>query len=220
MIVYEKNHSMPWNLENIRFLFPPDDFTGSFSNTKMQERLKAIQKEKIRTLLTKLAQAADPHQAMRVLNPGDHIRFVINNMDAFCAHNQLESTVFQLFFLKNTPFVTAGDPAIWDMLFRKCSPEKSRALGAPLPAGAITAYRGSVTGITKAYCWTLSHEEAAWFLNRWQDKDLGGGTVYKTSLSADDTLFYRISEHRREVILLPSFLDQMEPQIITELDAG
>jgi len=27
MVIYERTKSLPWNLEQIRFLYPPDDFT-------------------------------------------------------------------------------------------------------------------------------------------------------------------------------------------------
>ena len=43
MVLYTKDKDMPWNLEQIRFLFPPDDFLGSFDNEKMQARHKAMQ---------------------------------------------------------------------------------------------------------------------------------------------------------------------------------
>ena len=51
---------MQWNLDKIRFLYPPDDFTGSFTNEKMQARHKALQDQKIKELLTQLESAANP----------------------------------------------------------------------------------------------------------------------------------------------------------------
>ena len=169
---------MQWKLDKIRFLYPPDDFTGSFTNEKMQARHKAMQDQKIKELLLQLEAANNPIEAMRVLNPIEHIQFLLNNLDQFKQQKCLEQAVLLLYYRKNTPFAAAGDYDVWKFLLKNCDNKRLYEQGTPFPYDKVTAYRGSVTGITKGLSWTISRENVAWVLDRWEDKDLGGGTVF------------------------------------------
>lgn len=208
---------MQWNLDKIRFLYPPDDFTGSFTNAKMQERHKALQDQKIKEILTQLESTENPIEAMRVLNSREYIQFLLNNLDLFRKQNCLEKGVLWLYYLKNTPFATAGDYETWKFLLNNCDVERLYAEGRPFPFDTVTAYRGSVTGITTGLSWTVSREKAAWFLDRWADKELGGGTIFALEITRDDILLYIEDKGKQEVILVPEVAEKANSHIITEL---
>ncbi len=208
---------MQWNLDKIRFLYPPDDFTGSFTNEKMQARHKALQDQKIKELLVQLETAESPLAAMRVLNPLEHIRFLLNNLEHFRQQQYLEKAVLWLYYRKNTPFAAAGDFATWKLLLNSCDANRLYAQGSPFPHAKVTAYRGSVTGIPRGLSWTVSKKEAAWILDRWQDKDLGGGTVYALEITREDILVYTEDKIRQEVILIPEVAETAAVCEITSL---
>ncbi len=208
---------MQWNLDKIRFLYPPDDFTGSFTNEKMQARHKALQDQKIKEILTQLESAATPLQAMRVLNPREHIQFLLNNIEMFKQQQFLEKAVLWLYYRKNTPFAAAGDFNTWKFLLNECDAGRLYQEGSPFPFEKVTAYRGSVTGISKGLSWTVSREKAAWILDRWEDKELGGGTVFALEITRADILVYVEDEMKQEVILRPEVAETAQVREITSL---
>jgi hypothetical protein len=208
---------MQWNLDKIRFLYPPDDFTGSFNNEKMQARHKALQDQKINDLLVQLETAATPLAAMYVLNPLEHIRFLHNNLEHFKQQECLEEAVLKLYCRKNTPFAAAGDYATWKFLLNACDADRLYQQGSPFPHAKIMAYRGSVTGVARGLSWTVSRKEAAWILDRWKDKELGGGTVFALEITRDDILVYIEDKIKQEVILVPEVAETAEINEITSL---
>lgn len=217
MIIYKRDKNMLWKLDQIRFLYPPDDFTGSFANAKMQERHKAMQDVKVKAIIDHLEKHANPLEAMLGLHPLDHIQFLRNNLEMFREGQWLEKTVLLLYSRKNTPFAAVGDYEVWKSLLAECDPDRLAAEGTPFPHDRITAYRGSVTGNPKGLSWTINREEAAWFLERWQDKSLGGGTVYALEIARKDILVYILDEHRQEVILVPEVAETAEVRVIEHL---
>jgi hypothetical protein len=217
MILYKRDKNLQWNLDNIRFLYPPDDFTGTFANAKMQERHKANQDQKIQVILDHLERHDNPLEAMQGLHQLDHLRFLHNNLEKFRHAGCLEKTVLQLYYRKNTPFAAAGDYGEWKSLLAQCNPARLAAEGKPFPFDKITAYRGSMTGNPKGLSWTISREEAAWVLERWSDKSLGGGTVFALEITKQDVLVYIEDEHRREVILVPEIAESPAARAIDRL---
>ena len=217
MIIYKRGRNMQWNLDKIRFLYPPDDFTGSFTNDKMQARHKALQDQKIKDLLAQLESAANPILAMRVLNPREHIQFLLNNIEAFKQQKCLEKAVLWLYYQKNTPFAAAGDYDIWKFLLNECDADQLYREGSAFPYESVTAYRGSVTGNRRGLSWTVSREQAAWFLERWEDKELGGGTVFALEITKADILVYVEDKKKQEVILLPTVAETAKVRAITSL---
>ncbi|MGB3210024.1 MAG: hypothetical protein WBB19_04890 [Desulforhopalus sp.] len=217
MTIYQRGKDMQWKLDKIRFLYPPDDFTGSFSNEKMQARHKAMQDQKIKALLDQLEHEDDPLQAMCVLNPLEHIQFLLNNLELFKKKKRLEEALVQLYYRKNTPFAAAGDYDIWKFLLKNCDAELLYELGSPFPYEQVTVYRGSVTGLTKGLSWTVSRETTAWILDRWKDKELGGGTVFALDITREDILIYIEDKIRQEVILVPEVAENATVREITSL---
>jgi len=217
MTLYGVRKNMVWHLENIRFLHPPDDFTGTFSNEKMQARHKERQKHKINDIMSRLESEKHPVKAMRILDPREYIQFLLNNLDLFRQADCFEETVLSLFYRKNTPFALVGSYEVWKSLFECCDPEKIYLVGKPFPYKTITAYRGSATGIAKGLNWTVNKREVAWILERWQDKSLGGGTVFSLEITRDDILVYTEKDKRQEVILRPDIAETREPAVITSL---
>jgi hypothetical protein len=217
MIIYERGRNMQWKLDKIRFLYPPDDFTGSFTNPKMQERHKAQQDHKIKALLSQLENEKNPLEAMRILNPLEHIRFLLNNLDHFKQQKCLEKAVLLLYYRKNTPFAADGDYEVWKFLLNSCDSERLYEQGSPFPYDRVTGYRGSMTGISRGLSWTVSRENAAWILDRWENKELGGGTVFALEITRKDILVYIEDKVRQEVILLPERAETAEVREITHL---
>ncbi len=208
---------MQWNLDKIRFLYPPDDFTGSFTNEKMQARHKALQDQKIKEILTQLESAANPIEAMRVLHPREHAQFLLKNIDSFKQQKCLEKAVLWLYYRKNTPFAAAGDYNTWKILLNECDADRLYQEGSPFPYEKVTAYRGSVTGLSKGFSWTVSRETTAWILDRWADKELGGGTVFALEVTRADILVYVEDKLKQEVILIPEVAETAKVQPITSL---
>jgi len=198
---------VPWKLEEIRFLYSPDDFVGNFSNEKMQARHQRMQEEKINALLDGLAREKNPAAAMRVLHRRDQIRFFCNNLEEFRAENCLEKTLLDLYYRDNTPFSAGGDYSLWQSLFRECDRERIAGQGEQPPTNRVTVYRGSVTGVVRGFSWTLSREKTAWFLERWQDKEEGGGIIFALEVSPADILVYL--KEKEEVLLLPDLVETL-----------
>lgn len=208
---------MQWKLDKIRFLYPPDDFTGTFSNEKMQARHKALQEQKIKEILRQLEIEKDPIWAMRVLNPLEHIQFLLNNLDHFKETKSLEKAILSLYYHKNTPFAPAGDYEIWKFLINNCDRDRLYELGSPFPFDRVTVYRGSVTGLPRGLSWTVSREKTAWILDRWENKELGGGIVFELEITRKDILVYIEDKIRQEVLLLPERAETAEVREITSL---
>lgn len=206
---------MQWKLDDIRFLHPPYDFVGTFTNEKMQARHKAMQDAKIKEIQKDLATATLPAEAMNVLNPSEHVQFIRNNVDKFRETDTLESTILKLYYRKNTPFAVAGIYDTWLLLFDLCDRERLLKQGKPFPKDGCLAYRGSLTNISWGLSWTTDIREAQWILNRWEDKEMGGGTVYSTTIHPEDILIYVDDAKRQEVILKPEVCQTITPDIIT-----
>ena len=215
MIIYKRDKNMLWKLDNIRFLYPPDDFTGTFANAKMQERHKANQDQKIKIIFEHLESQNNALEAMQGLHPLDHLTFLHNNLEKFRQDGCLEKTVLRLYYRKNTPFAAVGDYGEWKTLLSQCDPARLYQEGKPFPFDRTTAFRGSITDNPKGLSWTVSREEAAWFLERWKDKNLGGGTVFAMEITRQDVLVYIEDEHRREVILVP---EVVETSVVRAID--
>jgi len=216
MILYKRDKNMLWSLDNVRFLYPPDDFTGTFANAKMQERQKALQDQKIKVILDHLGNQSNPLEAMKGLHDLDHMQFLRNNLEKFRAAGCLEKTVLRLYYRKNTPFAAFGDYEEWKALLLQCDPILLAAEGKPCPFVRCVAYRGSVTGKRQGLSWTINKKEVAWFLERWKDKEQGGGTVFAVEISKDDVLVYTEDAQRQEVILHPAVAEAVE---IKEIEA-
>ena len=184
----------------------------------MQARHEAMQKDKIKAYKLQLQQTTDPIAAMLLLERGDHIRFLTNNKVIFDKHEMFERAVLKLFFRKNTPFFLDGQFDTWIELFRSCDRDRLRKEGSPLPHTKTTAYRGSVTSVTKGISWTLDKNKVEWILNRWSDKTQGGGTVYAMEISDKDIIYHIHNNERHEIILHPDLAVHPEARIITALD--
>jgi hypothetical protein len=74
-----------------------------------------------------------------------------------------------------------------------------------------------VTGVSKGLSWTVSRENAAWILDRWENKELGGGTVFALEITRKDILVYIEDKVRQEVILVPERAETAEVREITRL---
>ncbi|WP_457575578.1 hypothetical protein [Desulfomarina sp.] len=199
---------MKWNLTHLKFLYPPEDFPGSFSNKLMQKRHEIMRKEKVMEIRRNLDRAESTPQALKSLHPLDHLQFLRNNLDAFRADNALEKTVLNLYYRENGSFLADGHFTLWYDLFSECNRELFYSLGQPLPGDGAIAYRGSITDSPRGFCWTISNRKVNWFRKRWQDKDLGGGTIYSTSVRPEDILIYQEKDGERELIVTPDFLDR------------
>jgi hypothetical protein len=203
MAIYEKNSTIQWNFKNIQFVHAPEIFTGTFQNAKMEARNKTLLEKKKSELLHQIEHSDDPYEAMLTLHKNDHIQFLLNNIDIFKNQGCYEKAVLMLYYLKNTSFVIFGKYSTWKMLFQQCDTQRLYGQGKPFPHQTITAYRGSATGEPKGLSWTINTKEVEWFLDRWQDKDLGGGTIFALDITREDVMHYREDEQRQEIILLP-----------------
>ncbi len=204
--LYAREKNMKWNLKKIRFLYPPDNFIGSFANEKMQVKHKALQNKKIDTILKNIAACESPLSAIQTLNNLDHIQFLLNNIEEFKKYTCLEETVLKLYCKQNSAFASGGRYDIWHKLFLECDNKIFYSMGGSFPDKEIPAFRGSVTGVEKGFCWTINKKTVDWFLERWQDKEQGGGTVFSTSVSRKDLLIYFGEKEKRELIVSPQFL--------------
>ena len=210
----KKDQAMKWNLDNIRFLYPPDDFPGTFTNAMMQARHEAAQKKKVEQILDNLKKATTPVEAMNCLNRLSHLDFLLKNIDLFKEAGSFESTVLLLYYRKNTPFVGTDDLPTWIKLFELCDKQHLYQLGAPLTVNSLTVYRGSVTGISQGLSWTTSKKKAAWFLDRWRDTEMGGGTVFSLQVNREDILVQIVDKDREEVILKPEIVQTAQPVVV------
>jgi len=201
---------MKWNLNKIKFLHPPDNFPGSFSNEIMQMKHKAMQEAKINAILKDLEGCNRPLDALKKLNNLDHIQFIFNNIEEFRTEKCLEETILRLYTRQNNSFETGGIFEIWHDLFSQCDGEQFYGLGEPFPDEKILAFRGSVAGVVKGFSWTTNREKIDWFTERWHDKSLGGGTIFSTHISRKDILIYLNDKEQAEIIVSPQFLEAAE----------
>ena len=198
---------MNWNLDKIKFLYPPDNFPGSFTNEILQMKHEAKKEAKINAIIKDLEASDQTLSAMKVLNPLDHIQFIFNNMAEFRAQKCLEEAVLKLYTKQNSSFESGGIFEVWDDLFRHCDRERFYSLGTPFPDGKILAFRGSVAGVEKGFSWTVNRKKIDWFTERWRDKSLGGGTIFSTLISRKDILLFLKDKEQAEIIVLPQFLE-------------
>ncbi len=203
MVIYKKNSSLHWNFTKLLFVYPPEVFTGTFQNPKMEARNKALLEKKKSALLSHLENSSNPYEAMLTLHNNDHVQFLLNNIEIFKEDGCYEKAVVKLYYSKNTSFVIFGNYSIWKYLFQQCDPQLLYNSGHPFPHEIITAYRGSVTGNKTGLSWTINRDEVKWFLERWQDKNLGGGTIFALEIRKKDVMFYLETNNRQEVILFP-----------------
>jgi len=217
MALYTIDTNSRWNLENILFLYPPDNFVGSFTNEKMQARHKAMQDEKVNKILSTLECTDNPLEAMNTLNRLDHLQFLQNNLEKFKQASCLEEAVLLLYFHKNGPFTPTDTYQIWEFLLGQCDKKRLLGLGSPFPSTTMTGYRGSVTGTPKGLSWTVSKDKADWFLDRWKDKEMGGGTIFSLEISSKDILYYIEDEKRQEVILFPKVMETADIKKVKEM---
>ncbi len=209
-ILYARGKNMKWNLKKIEFLYPPDSFIGSFANEKMQAKHKALQEKKISSILKNIAASENPLTAMQTLNNLDHIQFLLNNIEEFRRHTCLEETILKLYCRQNNAFTSGGRHETWHTLFLQCDAERCYSLGTSFPDEKILAFRGSITGVKKGFCWTINRQKVDWFLERWRDKEQGGGTVFSTRISRKDLLISLKGKEKTELIVSPQFLETAE----------
>ncbi len=212
--LYAREKNMRWNLKKIQFLYPPDNFIGTFANEKMQAKHKALQDEKRATILKNIAASKTPLTAIQTLNNLDHLQFLLNNTGEFKKDGCLEETVLKLYCRENSAFTSGGIFDIWHNLFLQCDAKKLYSLGASFLDENVTVFRGSITGVEKGFCWTTSKPKADWFLERWKDKEQGGGTVYSTKISRKDLLISLKDTEKKELIVSPLFLETAEIEVV------
>jgi hypothetical protein len=205
---------MKWNFKDIGFLYPPDVYMGTFGIAKMQARHDELKQKKLDTLQKEVEGEEDPLNAMMKLHKRDHIQFLLNNSQAFRDAGRFEEAVVKLYSMTNSPFLSGGDPAVWNQLFESCEKEKLCALGDHFPLESATVYRISVTGIEKGLSWTLSRKKIQGFIDRWQEQGVGGAKIYTLETTRKNILVYLKARQEEEVILDPRF---METATIKEL---
>lgn len=197
---------MEWNFKDIEFLHRPDVYTGSFDNAIMQARHEELMRNKLDMLKKAVQGTEDPLDAMMKLHKLDHIRFLLNNSQAFRDAGRFEAAVIALYTKTNSPFLSGGDTAVWNELFEFCEKERLYALGDPFPLESTTVYRISVTGIERGLSWTLSREIVKRFEDRWQEQGIGRAKIYTLETTAKNVLIYLKGRHEEEVILDPQFV--------------
>ncbi len=208
---------MRWNIDGIAFLHPPDVFTGSFDNAKMQARHEQQMQAKLEEIKTGLDREADPLQAMKKLHAKDHHLFFQNNVESFREAGRFEEAVLVLYGRLNSPFSAGGDTNLWNTLFSACERTRLYSLGHPVTTASATVFRGSVTGLVRSLSWTPDRERAKRFAERWKDPSLGGGEVYQLDITKADILVYLKHRHEEEILVNPEFIRTAEIRV---LDAG
>ena len=197
---------MEWNFQDIGFLYRPDVYTGSFDNPIMQARHEELKRQKLDALRKAVQGTRDPLDAMMKLHKLDHIRFLLNNSQAFRDAGRFEAAVLALYTRANSPFLSGGDPAVWGELFESCERERLYALGDPFPLESATVYRISVPGIDRGLSWTLSRKKVQSFEDRWQEQGIGRGAIYTLETTRKNILIYLKGSQEEEVVLDPEFI--------------
>lgn len=201
---------MNWNIENIVFLYPPDSYTSSFDNAKMQARHEQQMQEKLEAIKSALARETDPLTAMRKLHAKDQLTFLQNNLESFRLAGRVENALLDVYCKLNSPFSSGGDAGVWHNLFAICDPELLYSLGYPVTFTSATVYRGSVTGLVRSLSWTPDRQRAEGFAERWKDPSLGGGELYEVDIARSNVLVYLKHRHEEEVLLSPAFIMSAE----------
>jgi len=212
--LYARGKDMKWNLTKIKFLYPPDNFIGSFANEKMQAKHKALQNEKIDSILKNIAACESPLSAIQTLNSLDHIQFLLNNIEEFRKSTCLEETVLKLYRKQNSAFTSGGIYDIWHKLFLECDANRFYSLGSSFSDKEVLAFRGSIAGVEKGFSWTINTTTVDWFLERWRDKEQGGGTVFSTRVGRSDLLIYFDEKEKEELIVSPQFLKTAKIEVV------
>jgi len=197
---------MEWNVEEVVFLHPPDVYTGSFDNAKMQARHERQMQDKLEQIRNAIQRETDPLKAMKILHVRDHLQFFRNNLMQFRQAGRLEEAVLVLYGRFNSPFSSGGDTGVWNDLFAVCDPERLYALGEPVGFTSATVYRGSVSGLKRSLSWTPDRRRAEGFAERWKDPSMGGGELCEVDIVKDDVMVYLSHRHEDEVILKPAFI--------------
>lgn len=201
---------MNWNIEDIVFLYPPDSFTGSFDNAKMQARHEQQLHEKLEAIKNALTRETDPLAAMHKLHARDQLTFLRNNLESFRHAGRVEKAVLAVYGRLNSPFSSGGDTEIWNSLFAICDPERLYSLGNQVAFATATVYRGSVTGLVRSLSWTPDRQRAEGFAERWKDPSLGGGELFEVDIARSNVLVYLKHRHEEEVLLSPAFITSAE----------
>lgn len=201
---------MGWNVEEIVFLHPPDVFTGSFDNAKMQARHERQMQDKLEQIRNAVQRETDPLKAMNILHVKDHLQFFRNNLVQFRQADRLEAAVLVLYGRFNSPFSSGGDAGVWNELFAVCDPGRLQALGKPVGFASATVYRGAVSGLMRSLSWTPDRRRAEGFAERWKDPSMGGGELWEVDIVKDDVMVYLSHRHEDEVLLKPAFIQMAE----------
>ncbi len=213
----ERGKEMKWNIEDITFLHPPDVFTGSFDNAKMQTRHEQQIQTKLEEIKTAIDQETDPLEAMKKLHTRDQLKFFLNNLGSFRDAGKLEEAVLALYGKLNGPFSSGGDAAVWHNLFEACDTTRLYSLGDPVTFTSATVYAGSVSGFKRSLSWTPDRQRAEWFAERWKDPSRGGGELYEVDITKANILVYLKHRHEEELILTPEFI---KSAVIRVFNAG
>jgi len=201
---------MQWNIADITFLHPPDVFTGTFDNAKMQARHEQQIQIKLEEIKAAIASEPDPLKAMKKLHTKDQLKFFQNNEEPFRDAGRFEEAVLTLFGKFNGPFSSGGDAAVWNTLFAACDTTRLYSLGNPITFSSATVYRGSVSGCTRSLSWTPDRQRAEWFAERWKNPSLGGGELYEVDIVKTNILVSLQHRHEEEIILAPEFIKSAE----------
>lgn len=201
---------MKWNLANIIFLYPPDVFTGSFDNAKMQARHEQQMQAKIEAIEAALDQETDPLRAMQKLHAKEHLKFFLNNEKQFRDAEKFEEAVLALYGKANSPFASGGDPLVWRNFFATCDRARLFNLGSPVTLAAATVYSGSVSGFQRSLSWTPERQKAEMLAERWKDPAMGGGKLYEMDIRKSHILVHLKHRHEEELILDPEFVASAE----------
>lgn len=201
-----KPGGMQWNLTGIAFLYPPDVFTGAFDNEKLEAKHREEMTGKLDHLKTALAAEADPLRAMLILHKRDHLQFLCNNIEEFRLAGRLEEGLITLYTRLNTPFSSDGNADLWNELFKACDRRKLYEHGSPIPFSSATVYRGCLSGFQHSLIWTPERATAERIARKWQDPNLGGGTMYEVDVNKGDVLVFLKQRRGDELILAPEFI--------------
>jgi len=201
---------MEWHVEGVVFLHPPDVYTGSFDNAKMQARHERQMQDRLEQIKNAVNREADPLKAMKLLHDKDHFQFFRNNLEQFRQAGRLEAAVLVLYGRLNGPFSSGGDAEVWNELFAVCDPERLYALGEPVSFSSATVFRGSVSGLVRSLSWTPDRRRAEGFAERWKDPSLGGGELFEVDIVKADIMVYLKHRHEDEVLLKPAFVESAE----------
>lgn len=197
---------MKWNTDKIGFLHQPEYFLGKFDIPQMQERHEKELEMHLNELKTGLSQEADPLKALNILNPKDHIQFLLNNLEEFRANDRLEEALIAVYTRNNGPFLIEGDQDMWEKLFNECEVSKLNKCGKPLPANVNRVYRGLSAEFVRSLAWTPDRKVVEKFAKRWQGSSLDEADLYEVDIIPDNVLVYMQRRHEEIVILAPEFI--------------